>query len=904
MNETKYMQTDGSWSGLGYPKSPCTIGNSGCGEVAIANLLIEMEQYANYTPATIQPYCKQYAAPNCDGTYWSGIPTMMKHYGLTDVKECATMPALWKELEKGSRVAVYLMGSRKGGSKKVVWTSGGHIVCSVGYKVENGLHKVYMKDSYSNSSLRNGWISYEENMAGDVLKVWVGKLSGTPTPPPKPGQLVVDGIGGEKTIITAQKVFGTHQSGIISGQVEVQHQFYPSVTAVDFDKGSGSPLVKAIQKWCGAEQDGIWGKGTSACMQKKLRDLGFFENPKETIDGYFGVKSMKAFQKFLNTKIDPQPTPEPTPTPDPTPTPTPTVIEHYTGAYPNPKKYLEYGDKGTEVTKLQNYIDWMFDGEFFKKCGKADGNYGKNTLEWCKKMQKKLGFSDKESNGEVGQKTIAKMKAYGKVVPAPTPEPTPTPTPTPSGDYKVIDISYVQKNVDFNKVKADGIGGVIIRCGFRGYETAKLQEDSQYQTHIKNAHKAGLPVGVYFFTQAINEKEGREEADYAISLVQKMGIPLSYPLGIDTEYVTKEDKDDPEPRANGISKAKRTEAIKGFCERCLERGYTPMIYASLLWFDEKLDMSKLPYDIWCAQWGSKCDYKGSVVMWQYSSNGSVSGISGRVDMNHCYIQPTPNPPTPTPEPEPEPEPEKKKYTGELPTFPAKISVSKASVLASKANEFAYADSPSKAKYPSGQPKAAYKEGLNKAYPDRSGWGKAPKAGASCDVFVGTCIRCAGIDPKYPRGLSQSYTEKCGHFTKVSKSDVKDGDVIFLSNHVCIAYGGKVKEASLGDCYPETTNALKKRINASTAIFRAKGSATIERNYIQKGDTGEAVTELQNYLNWYTNGEFFKECGDADGIFGPNTDRYTKAMQADFFGQAEADGLVGPKTVAEMAKVER
>ena len=177
MNKTKYMQTDSRWGGLGYPRSPYFLRNCGCGEVSICNCIIEMDKYKKYTPATIQPYCKQFADPSGNGTYWSGIPAMMKHYGMTEVQEHATMPELWKELAKGDRVAIYLMGSRKGGNKGVHWTSSGHFVCSVAYKYENGKHWVYVKDSYSNSSLRNGWISYEDNMRNDVIKVWSGKLA-------------------------------------------------------------------------------------------------------------------------------------------------------------------------------------------------------------------------------------------------------------------------------------------------------------------------------------------------------------------------------------------------------------------------------------------------------------------------------------------------------------------------------------------------------------------------------------------------------------------------------------------------------------------------------------------------------------------------------------------------------
>ena len=176
MNSTNYKQYDTRWAKLGYPKSPYFIKNCGCGEVAICNVIIEMSKYKHETPKTIQPYCKQFAAPNGNGTYFSGIPTMMKHYGLTEVKEHQTMAELWKELKKGGRVAIYLMGNRKGGSKGVHWTSSAHFVCSVDYKVKNGKHYVYVKDSNSTSSLRNGWITYEDNMRNDVSRVWSGKL--------------------------------------------------------------------------------------------------------------------------------------------------------------------------------------------------------------------------------------------------------------------------------------------------------------------------------------------------------------------------------------------------------------------------------------------------------------------------------------------------------------------------------------------------------------------------------------------------------------------------------------------------------------------------------------------------------------------------------------------------------
>ena len=281
MNNTKFMQTDARWGGMLYPRKPYYIRNCGCGEVSIANIIIEMNQYLNYTPATIQPYCKQYAEPCGNGTYHSGIPKMMEHYGLTEVKEHATMSTLWTELAKGGRVAIYLMGSKPAGKNKVRWTSGGHYVASVDFKYVGDEPYVYMKDSYSNSSSRNGWISYTGNLRGSVYKVWSGKLN---------NKLIVDGDGGTATVKRMQQFFGTEEDGVISGQNAELKKYYPSLTAVNFGT-VGSACVRKLQKWLGLEQTGIIDKATVQAWQTKLG---------VEADGFFGKGSMKAWQKYLN----------------------------------------------------------------------------------------------------------------------------------------------------------------------------------------------------------------------------------------------------------------------------------------------------------------------------------------------------------------------------------------------------------------------------------------------------------------------------------------------------------------------------------------------------------------------------------------------------------------------------
>ena len=301
MNRLNYKQYDTRWDYMPYPTRRWNIGNSGCGEVSICNIIIEMNKWLNDTPKTIQPYCVQYAAPNGDGTYWSGIPAMMKHYGFTEVKEHDTMQQLFRELAKGDRVAVYLMGSASAGSKRVHWTSGGHFVSSVLYKKESGEDWVYMKDPNSTSSLRNGWITYNGNIRGACLKVWSGKLDGT-SPQPT-GKLDVDGIGGYNTAKRLQEFFKVEPSGVLYDQNKSLYQCYCAWKSVTFGTG-GCEVIWKLQKWLGYERKkctGIWDEKTSVELQRKLIAEGYLSKGED--DGIFYKKSMKALQRFLNDQL-------------------------------------------------------------------------------------------------------------------------------------------------------------------------------------------------------------------------------------------------------------------------------------------------------------------------------------------------------------------------------------------------------------------------------------------------------------------------------------------------------------------------------------------------------------------------------------------------------------------------
>ena len=191
-----------------------------------------------------------------------------------------------------------------------------------------------------------------------------------------------------------------------------------------------------------------------------------------------------------------------------------------------------------------------------------------------------------------------------------------------------IDVSKWNGTIDWNAVKNSGINYVIIRCGYRGSSQGTLIEDPKFTSNMKGATDAGLKVGVYFFTQAVDEREAVEEASMVISQIKNYKI--SYPVFLDVEASG--------GRADTISKDTRTAVCKAFCQTIQNAGYTAGIYANKTWLENKLDAGALSaYKIWLAQYASAPTYAGKYDLWQYRANGKVTGISGDVDMNLSYM---------------------------------------------------------------------------------------------------------------------------------------------------------------------------------------------------------------------------------------------------------------------------
>ena len=181
---------------------------------------------------------------------------------------------------------------------------------------------------------------------------------------------------------------------------------------------------------------------------------------------------------------------------------------------------------------------------------------------------------------------------------------------------------------DWNAVKNSGISYVIIRCGYRGSTTGALIEDPKFRANIQGASNAGLKVGIYFFTQAVNEVEAVEEASMTINLIKNYRI--SYPVFLDVESSG--------GRADGLDSNTRTKVIKAYCETIKNSGYTPGVYANKTWLSSRMNAGELSaYKIWLAQYNSTVTYGGKYDMWQYTEKGKVNGISGNTDLNLSYL---------------------------------------------------------------------------------------------------------------------------------------------------------------------------------------------------------------------------------------------------------------------------
>ena len=204
-----------------------------------------------------------------------------------------------------------------------------------------------------------------------------------------------------------------------------------------------------------------------------------------------------------------------------------------------------------------------------------------------------------------------------------------------------IDVSYFNGEIDWNKVKAQGIDFAIIRVAGRTWGSGILFEDSNSYKQMENggeylqqAKAAGLKVGVYVYSSAINANEAVEEASLALNILN--GTALDLPVYIDMEY----SGDYPNGRADKLSAQQRFEIVEAFCTTVKNGGYTPGVYAGQYYFESgALNFSQVSkYNVWLASYTKDQKLPGfsGYNMWQFTSAGTVNGISGNVDLNVIF----------------------------------------------------------------------------------------------------------------------------------------------------------------------------------------------------------------------------------------------------------------------------
>ena len=269
-----------------------------------------------------------------------------------------------------------------------------------------------------------------------------------------------------------------------------------------------------------------------------------------------------------------------------------------------------YVSDGNNEYRLAHYADYYTSSKFYIK--EATRYTGWQTLDGKVYFFKADG--DKVTGEQVIQGAKYNFASDGSLV-------------VGSGTMG-IDVSKWNGTIDWNAVKNSGVSYVIIRVGYRGSSQGALIEDPKFKTNIKGATAAGIKVGVYFFTQAVDEVEAVQEASMVLDRIS--GYKISYPVFLDVEGSG--------GRGDAIDSATRTAVCKAFCNTIKNAGYTPGIYANKTWLSSKMDAGALSgYKIWLAQYAKTPTYTGRYDLWQYRSNGKVSGISGNVDLNLSYL---------------------------------------------------------------------------------------------------------------------------------------------------------------------------------------------------------------------------------------------------------------------------
>ena len=376
----------------------------------------------------------------------------------------------------------------------------------------------------------------------------------------------------------------TLNGGDGAGHVAFVERVYDDGSIMTSESGWASWAFKTVRR---DNSNGRWGQNNlykfrGCIINPSIENPKVVPAPKLDVDGIGGTCTVRAMQRFFGTPQD-------------------GVLsgqsKEQNKYYPS-LKAVEYGKGGSAcVKKLQKWVGTTQDGVISEQTVKA----------W----QKKIGVA---SDGIFGANSMRAWQEYlnehDKAV-----------YPTPSVDYyKVIDVSDWQGQINWAKVKADGIVGAIIR--YADGDTL----DKRFAENMKNAKAAGLHIGSYIFSRAKTKAEAETEATRLFNACKPYDPDM--PLYIDLE-------------AKGLEKCANVVA-QAFLVKMKALGGRGGVYANLTWWNNYLADTAKNYSsnpFWIAQYNSTMDYKPAdcMGMWQYTSSGSVDGISGKVDMDKCYV---------------------------------------------------------------------------------------------------------------------------------------------------------------------------------------------------------------------------------------------------------------------------
>ena len=180
-----------------------------------------------------------------------------------------------------------------------------------------------------------------------------------------------------------------------------------------------------------------------------------------------------------------------------------------------------------------------------------------------------------------------------------------------------IDVSHWKQSINWNAVAADDVQFVMLGTKYNN------EVDPYFSVNAVNAFNTGLKVGAYIYSYATTTAAAEAEADFVLNLIKD--YPISYPVVLDVEST----------EMSALTPAQLADVINAFCKKVEAAGYYPMVYTNDYWLSQKIDMTKVPYDVWVARYNAKPAYAGAA-MWQATNEGQIDGVNGNVDINFVF----------------------------------------------------------------------------------------------------------------------------------------------------------------------------------------------------------------------------------------------------------------------------